>query len=131
MAVFDWVATPAHGGCLTCGTSQNDKGFVNLHSEVTLRRDGFDTEITGFADLVLCADCMLQAARLVGAATPAETTAFAERELELVEENEKLKDEIKAWQERFLGMANLDIADFAKLAELEAQSKVITPPREG
>lgn len=109
MATFDWVATPAHGGCLTCGTSHADKGFVNMHSEVVLMRNEF--EISGYADLVICADCMLQASRLVGAATPAETEAFAHRELELVEENEKLKDEIKAWQERVGNLVGLTSTD--------------------
>jgi hypothetical protein len=74
--------------------------------------------------------------RLVGLATPVETEEFAHRELELVEQNEKLKDEIKSWQERFLGLANLDVEDFEKLAKLERAGKMVVvtedpnaPPR--
>lgn len=109
MAVFDWVNTPETGMCITCMTSQNDRGFVKFHSDVNIMRNEY--EIAGFVEAVLCGDCLLQAARLVGAATPAETEDFARRELELVEENEKLADEVKAWSERLRNLVGLDESD--------------------
>ncbi len=122
MPQFEWSNTPRYGGCIGCGTSANDKGFVDTFAETNVRRDEF--EITGVVDVIFCADCVLQMSRMVGAATPAETEAFAQREFDLLQDNEKLKDEIAGWQQRFLGLANLDVEDFEKLAKLERASRM-------
>jgi hypothetical protein len=84
-------------------------------------------DIVGVVDLIICATCLHQAGRLVHMASPAEVDDLVHQVVERDEQIEKLKDGIQAWQERFLGMANLDIGDFAKLAALEEQSKVVTP----
>lgn len=84
---------------MSCLTQQNDRGFVNTLCETKLTRN--DYEITGFADIVFCADCLHQMGRLVGMATPQETENFALKEYELSEANEKLKDEIESWKQRF------------------------------
>lgn len=99
MPQFEWQPYPSHGGCLSCLTQECKSGFVNTLAETKLTRN--DYEITGFADVIFCGDCLLQQARLVGAASPDETMKFAERELDLINENEKLADEVKAWKERF------------------------------
>jgi hypothetical protein len=108
MSVFDWKQH-SEAGCLSCLTQSNDKGFVNTHVETKLTR--METEIVGFADVDFCADCILQQAKLVGAAMPSETEAFALREYELVTENEKLKDEVEAWRQRMERLIDLKVED--------------------
>ena len=126
MAQFFWHATPPFGTCLACGTSANDRGFVDTLAEVNVRAGmEQESELIGIASAIFCASCLEQMGRLVGLATPNETEGFAHRELELVNENEKLKDEIQSWQQRFLGLANLDVDDFEKLAKLERASKMV------
>lgn len=121
MAEFNWVNTPPYGVCFGCGTSANDKGFVQTFTDVDVLQNG---QVVGIADVFFCANCLYAMGRLVGTATPQETEEFARKELELVTEIEKLKDEIYSWQQRFLGLANLDVEDFEKLAKLERASKM-------
>lgn len=109
MPEFNWVANPPHGGCLTCLSQNNDKGFVNTYASTELRNDM--GEAIGEVDIVFCADCLLQQAKLVGAAMPAEVEAFAYREHDLTEENEKLKDEVLAWKERLAKLVDLKLDD--------------------
>lgn len=123
MADFNWLIAPPHGTCLSCGSSQNDRGFVDTFAEVNIMRDGY--EIAGIADAVFCAHCIEQMGNRVGMASSRDVEGFAYRELELTAEIEKLKDEIQAWQERFLKMATLDVEDFEKLAKLERASKMV------
>lgn len=129
MADFNWVQGPPYGVCFGCGTSANDRGFIQTFTDVDVRQDG---QVVGVADVFFCGNCIHAMGRLVGMATPQETEDFAKREYDLVNENEKLKDEIAAWQQRFLGMANLNVEDFEKLAKLERVSKMeIVTPTEG
>lgn len=121
MPEFLWVQAPPYGVCFGCGTSSVDRGLVRTFADVDVRGDG---EVVGVADVHFCANCLFAMGKLVGMATPQETEDFARRELELLNEAEKLKDEIMAWQQRFLGMANLDVADFEKLAKLERAEKI-------
>jgi hypothetical protein len=105
MAEFNWVAAPPYGTCLSCGSSQNDRGFVDTFAEVNIRRDGH--EITGVADAVFCAQCIEQMGQRVGMASKTQVDEFAYRELEKDQEAEKLADEVKAWQERFDALSEL------------------------
>ena len=109
MATFEWKDTPPHGGCLSCLASEEKRGFVNTLCETKLTRN--DYEIAGFADVVFCGTCILQMAKLFGAASPEETYAFAEREYELSEANAKLLDEIEAWKQRFEQQFDVKLAD--------------------
>ena len=121
MPEFLWVQAPPYGVCFGCGTSSVDRGFVQTFTEVDVRQDG---QVVGVADVFFCAHCLYSMGALVGTATPQETEEFAHREVALLEENEKLKDEIFSWQQRFLGMAKLDVEDFEKLAKLERAAKM-------
>lgn len=107
MATFDWVAYPEHGGCLSCLSQVNDRGFVKTHTETKLMRNEY--EISGYADVIFCGDCLLQMSRLVGASSPQETEEFAQREYDLSEENEKLKDEVVSWRQRFERVFDLKV----------------------
>ena len=98
MAEFLWVEKPAYGVCATCGSSDNARGFVDCMGQTSLLRG---TEIAGDVDIVLCATCLEQAARMVGCASGEETTALTQRVIDAEEEAEKLKDEIAAHQQRF------------------------------
>lgn len=119
MPEFQWLQGPPHGSCFGCGTSSNDKGFVQTFADVDVMQNG---EIVGYADVYFCANCLYAMGNLVGTATPAETEAFARRELDLIEETEKLKDEIMAWQQRFVQMSNLSSDDFEQLKTLKEET---------
>ena len=125
MPEFLWLQGPPHGVCFGCGTSANDRGFVQTFADVDVRMDG---EIVGIADVFFCAHCIYAMGNLVGTATPQETEEFARRELELINENEKLKDEILSWQQRFVQMANLDAEDFEKLQAIKEAEVIVVPP---
>lgn len=120
MPDFLWIQAPPYGVCFGCGTSSVDRGLVQTFADVDVRRDG---EVVGVADVHFCANCVFAMGKLVGMATPQETEDFARRELEFLNESEKLKDEISAWQQRFTSLANLDLTDFADLAKLESERK--------
>lgn len=68
--------------------------------DINVTVDG-GNQITGIVDMIVCASCMEQGARLVGSATKQETMDFAYRELELRDELEKTKDEVKSWMQRY------------------------------
>ncbi len=121
MSEFNWVQGPPYGVCFGCGTAAADRGFIQTFTEVDVKQDG---TIVGIADVFFCANCIHAMGRMVGMATPQETEDFARRELEILNESDKLKDEIASWQQRFLGLANLDVEDFEKLAKLERASKM-------
>lgn len=116
MPEFLWVQGPPYGVCFGCGTSANDRGFVQTFTDVDVRRDG---EIVGIADVFFCANCLFSMGRMVGMADPQETEEFARKEFELLAEQEKLKDEIFAWQQRFVEISNLAAEDFEKLKVLK------------
>lgn len=82
---------------------------MNTLCETALMRN--EMEISGYADVIFCADCLYQMGRYVGMATPADTEKFALTEYTLTEEIEKLKDEVQAWQDRCLGLIGLSGAD--------------------
>jgi len=78
--------------------SQNDRGFVDCFSSVRITRGGI--EVVGDVDVVMCGNCLEQAAQLVGSATRQQTEEITREAIELREENEKLKDEIGALNQR-------------------------------
>lgn len=108
MAEFHWHQTPPHGFCIACATSVSQKGFIDLIADVPLRQG---TDIVGVVDVVLCASCIDQIGRMVGMASRDETEKFAYRELALTEENEKLKDEVQSWMERYEHVSTLLLKD--------------------
>lgn len=71
---------------------------MQTFADVDVRQDG---EVVGVADVFFCANCLFAMGKLVGMATPQETEDFARRELDLINTEEKLRDEIQAWQQRF------------------------------
>lgn len=107
MTEFHWLQRPRYGVCPICGASSNDSGFVDFIADVPLRAFGAEGEQVGWADLFVCANCVRSAARLVGCIAPDDVEAFNLREAALMEENEKLKDEIKAHEERFARLVSL------------------------
>jgi len=117
MAEFQWLQGPPYGVCFGCGTSADDRGFVQTFTDVDVKQN---SEIVGVADVFFCGNCLHSMGRLVGMATPQETEDFALREFDLVTELEKAKDEIQAWQQRFVTMSNLNAEDFEVLAAVEA-----------
>lgn len=110
MAQFLWVNAPAHGVCNACGSSVNDRGFVDMIGEVKIMSP--EGDVTGIADVYYCATCLEQASRYVGCASRDEVEKFAYREIELVEELDKTRDEVKSWQERHANLINNLSDDF-------------------
>lgn len=110
MPTFTWNAH-SEKGCLSCLSQVNDRGFVDTYAETNIHGDTDGRQIVGWADVWFCADCLHQMGRLVGMATPRETEAFAMREYELAEENEKLKDEVAAWQQRMENLIGLKVEE--------------------
>lgn len=125
MAEFNWHQGPPYGVCFGCGTSANDRGFVQTFTDVDVKQD---ETIVGVADVFFCGNCLHAMGRLVGMATPQETEDFARREFDLLEQNEKLKDEVSAWQQRFVEFANLSAEDYDQLKALEASHAASSSP---
>jgi hypothetical protein len=98
MAQFNWVSVPPNGPCVACGGSVNDRGFVDMIGEVVVKNS--EGEFQGVADVYYCATCIEQASRIVGCATRDEVAEFAYREVDLLDQNEKLKDEVESWKQR-------------------------------
>lgn len=98
MAEFNLIETPPNGVCMGCGTSYDPRGFVDTFGTINVK-DEFGG-ISGICDAIFCATCVEQMGRVVGCASKAEVEAFAYEEMEKDQEMTKLKDEIKAWQER-------------------------------
>ena len=100
MAEFFWRNNPPSGSCVICDASVNERGFVDFIGDtLVIDRDGGG--FTGVVDIYICATCVEQASRLVGCADRDQVEEFAYREIELVNENDKLKDEIQAHQQRW------------------------------
>ena len=109
-------------------SANNDRGFVDFIGE-TMMKNQFG-EGVGVIDVILCANCLETAATLIGGVTKGKAEEWGYREAELSMEIEKLQDEVASWQQRFLGMAQLDVDDFRKLAQLEEANKVVVPGSE-
>jgi hypothetical protein len=109
---FLWVQGPPYGVCFGCGTSASDRGFVQTWTDVDVKQNG---TIVGVADVFFCANCIYAQGRMVGMSTPQETEEFARREIDLNEQLDKLKDEIQAWQQKFLQDSDLSVEDLDQL----------------
>lgn len=113
MADFLLTDAPAYGVCLTCGTAQHRDGFVDLIAETNIRRENLD--IAGNVDIVLCADCITQAARLVGCNTKQEADSLSEMLTEEKKRHEIAADEASAWQQRYENLVEiLSLLDLKK-----------------
>lgn len=97
MAEFFWKETHPQG-CTICMNSSSPRGLVDMVGDVNVVRDGY--EITGVVDIIVCGTCLEQAARLVGCASQKEVEDFAYRELELMNQLEKAKDEAHAERQK-------------------------------
>ncbi len=122
MAEFRWVIAPDHGVCNACGTSTNDRGFVNFIGDVVVRSP--EGDVTGIVDAYYCGGCLEQASRYVGCASRADVQAMSYAELEVSRELEKTRDEVKAWQQRHETLlGNLSDTALEKFSE----PKIIQP----
>lgn len=63
-------------------------------------------EITGNIDIVMCALCLEQAARMVGSATKQETDELVQKAIEAKNEAETLRDEVAAWTQRHFNLVD-------------------------
>ena len=120
MPIFTWSAAPRYNTCLSCGTSSCDGGFIDTFAEVKVAGGGAD----GFVDAIFCANCVIQAAQLVGASSRAQMEEQIYKQVALEEENEKLKDEVQMHAERFNVLTTATAAELREFAE----SKRVDPP---
>jgi hypothetical protein len=104
MAEFTWVKTPPEGVCTTCGSSEAKDGFVNCYGETHVRRQ--DRSISGTVDLVVCADCLRNAAALVGSMSKKDSEHLIQNVYDRDQENAKLRDEVQAWQDRYKNLVD-------------------------
>lgn len=97
MAEFNWIEAPA-AGCVICNSPSSPRGFVDMIGDINVTRNGY--EITGVVDMIVCGTCLEQAARYVGCASQKEVEDYAYREVELITELEKTKDEVVSERQR-------------------------------
>src|SRR6476659_6613872 len=98
MASFNWLETPKQVVCVTCGTSAEQRGFVDMIADVDVRN--MDNSIVGNIDICICGSCLEQAARLVGSASKKETDDLVAEVIDSRNQIETLKDEIGALNQR-------------------------------
>src|ERR1051326_8454453 len=98
MSEFRWMESYPTG-CVLCGEASNRYGFVDMIADVAVFRD--PSEITGYVDVVICASCLEQAARNVGCATRKEVEDLAHKEIELLNELEKTRDEVVSERQKY------------------------------
>lgn len=115
MAQFGWSGTPRWGCCCVCGTSELDAGFVDMIGDTVVM--GERGEITGIVDMIVCANCVKEASRLVGCATPQEVNDLVLQKIADDERIENLEKELAASQERFLTLINFTKDDFDRISE--------------
>ena len=116
MAEFIHKITPTYGACTTCGTSVCADGFVDLIAETNITRDSY--QIVGNVDVVLCADCITQAARVVGCIPAKEAEDLRESNSQIADEYSKALDDIYSWQQRYENLVGI-------MSLLELAPKVI------
>lgn len=100
-----WIETPPYGACITCGTSSNIRGFVDLIAEVDITRENH--RMIGNVDVILCSDCITQAARQVGCVPAEEAEAMSWNISELTDAVEKAEDEAASWQQRYENLVEI------------------------
>lgn len=105
MAMFIFKETPTYGACVTCGASQNPKGFIDMIAEVDITRE--NKQIVGNVDVVICSDCLEQAAEQIGCTGPEKSFAMAWNNSELEAALEKASDEAHSWQQRYENLVEI------------------------
>jgi hypothetical protein len=126
MATFGWSGTPRFGCCAVCGTSELDAGFVDMIGDTIVT--GENKDIVGIVDMIVCARCVMEAARLVGCATPQEVNDLVAQKIQDDERAENLEKELAACQERFLTLINFTKEDFDKIAgDVRTRTPVAAP----
>lgn len=105
MAQFRLVPTPPFGTCLTCGTSADAVGFVDLVATTKVVRDSY--EITGDVDVVLCSACVEQASNMVGAISISESEKLYEDLTNTRVQYAKAADEAASWQQRYENLVEI------------------------
>lgn len=99
MTDFFWVdREQIHQSCVTCGSNIEPRGYVNLLAEITVHIPNY--EAPGRIDLILCAKCLEQAARLVGSASQQDTLDLANRVIEAEKKAEIARNDAEYWQAR-------------------------------
>jgi len=124
MAEFYWRQN-VDQGCPFCGASVHERGFVDCIADTVVRNP--EGQVSGVVDIYICASCAEQIARMVGSATQVETLEMAQTSIDLMEELEKTRDEVKAWNQRFdnlikaltegIDVSNIDLALTGSSAE--------------
>lgn len=125
IAEFVWQPS-VDAGCPLCGTSADERGFVDCIAD-TLVRNPYG-EVTGVVNITLCAHCIEQISRMVGCTPRHETLELTEASLNLANDNEKLRDEVQAWSQRYqmlLDNLSTDISTYIK----EKDANTGTKPR--
>lgn len=105
MAEFNHMETPRYGACISCGSAQNADGFVDLIGQANITRDGY--EVIGITDVILCADCVTQAARVVGCIPKKEAVELSSGVMDYQERYSKAADEAAAWQQRYENLVEI------------------------
>jgi hypothetical protein len=85
-------------------------------------------DITGIVDMIVCANCVKESARLVGCATPAEVDDLVRQKIADSERIENLEKELQSWQERFNQVIGFTKADFDTIAEKISGTPTPSPP---
>lgn len=96
---FSWTPAPRWGTCITCGTSADPDGFVDLIAETNITRESYN--IIGTVDIVLCSKCITLAARQVGCIPKKESESLAASYIDYQERYAKVADEAHSWQQRY------------------------------
>lgn len=118
MANFSFKNTPTYGTCTTCGTSACADGFVDLVADTNVIREGY--QIVGNIDVVLCADCVTQAARIVGCIPAREAKNLTDHNVQLSADLTKALDDIYSWQQRYENL--VEIMSLLELSPKDASS---------
>lgn len=105
MADFTWKQSPPYGTCITCGTGACPDGFVDMIADVSVTREG--RAIVGVVDVIICADCLTQAARQVGCIPKQDSEKLTWQVKEGDELVLKLQDEASAWQQRYENLVEI------------------------
>jgi hypothetical protein len=91
-----------------------DAGFVDMIGDTNVIGERGD--IVGIVDMIVCANCIKESARLVGCATPQEVDDLVNQKFADNERIENLEKELESWQTRFHELINFTKDDFDSIA---------------
>lgn len=103
MAEFRWIQG-YDSGCAICNVSVDERGFVDAIGDTLVR--GVYGEVNGVVDIVICSKCTEQMARLIGSLTEYDSIQLVQKTIDLEDELNKTKDEVKAWSQRFQNLVD-------------------------